>query len=590
LSQVLHYIDFLDGAGYVPVKPPQEWKSLRVELVFTQDAQRLSTNAFTWAGDTAEQINDYYAAGLTGGYGITEGLPYKAVLNCDGEFYDIVTACLNFADESAQYFCDTVEIPIRQTGNIDFLNDKADSFRFEILSRLDPSHPAYIGASDYIDVFYMVGKYPQSMEILMSSLSLFIMIKETIESIKRIADCIAAVLGGASGFAEAAAQIAALVIYLVAVIIALFTLIQALIDLIFPFVYYHKAMFVKTLLIKGFAYLGLGFSSSIFATGTVPEVQMIMPPKNYEGAKVGYPTPSTDVGYYDGTLGQLLRDLIEQYNGEVKIIGNTAHFETKNSFASTSTYKIPEVKTLGIYKTNLSSVSSNYVIEYEYDNIDLYDYNAPLNRITQVECKQTTVNNIKNSLLKGLTTRNIPFTLANVKTTTSRLETTMTNVFNKFSGFVGAISGLVSGSATPIPPIPSGANINCLQLDTHFTSQHKTFIYGGNGHIDPASSTYLGAPRLLELYHYTEVMKPIYGSSEGNQWVIYKGQVPMCCDEYLQILGNNYATYQGENARLISVSWNPYDGEAEIEFEVNRKYTNNLTATIVTPNSATIIV
>jgi hypothetical protein len=373
-------------------------------------------------GDTAEQINTYKDNGLTGGYGITEGLPYKAVLSCDdGATYEIVNACLNFADESVEYFCDLVKVPVRETGKIDFLTDRADSFRFETLSRLSPTAAGYIGLADYIDIYYMVGKYPQSMEILMSSVSVFIIGKEIYESIKRITDVAAAALGGLTGFLETIVQTIALVVYLIILVIALVELVQTLIDLIFPFVYYHRAMFVNTLLVKGCAYLGLNFYSSIFTpSSSIYNQQMIMPPKNYAGSKVGLPAHPLDTGYYDGTLGQLLRDLIEQYNGEVKVIGNTVYFERKGSFASTSTYKIPEVKTIGIYNTNLSDVSSNYVIEYEYDGIDLNDYNAPLNRITQAICEPVLVNNKKNILLKGLTTRSIPFTLPNVKTSTNQ--------------------------------------------------------------------------------------------------------------------------------------------------------------------------
>src|SRR6478736_8411274 len=106
MEVIRHYIDFLDGAGYVEVHPPQEWKQLQIELSFTQDLRRLNTNAFEWDGDSASKINTYISNGLSGGYGITEGLPYKAVLECESGFYDIVIACLNFADDSAEYFCD----------------------------------------------------------------------------------------------------------------------------------------------------------------------------------------------------------------------------------------------------------------------------------------------------------------------------------------------------------------------------------------------------------------------------------------------------------------------------------------------------
>jgi hypothetical protein len=165
----------------------------------------------------------------------------------------------------------------------------------------------------------------------------------------------------------------------------------------------------------------------------------------------------------------------------------------------------------------------------------------------------------------------------------------MTKVFNFFSTLSSTVASIVGVGSTPMPTIPVGANLNCLQLDTHFLSQHKTFIYGGNSKVQPLSYSLLGTPTMLQNYHYTEILKPIYLSSEGNQWIKYKGTVDMCCDEYLQIKDNNYATYQGNTAKLISVKWNPYMQTAEIEFWVNKKYTTNLKVSQITPNSSTII-
>ena len=93
----------------------------------------------------------------------------------------------------------------------------------------------------------------------------------------------------------------------------------------------------------------------------------------------------------------------------------------------------------------------------------------------------------------------------------------------------------------------------------------------------------------MQFLHYTEILKPVYASSQGNQWIKYKGQVPMCCDTYLQILGNNYGFYDGDTAKITSLKWTVYDDIADIEFEVNKKYTNNLSAKQITPNTATII-
>src|SRR3990167_9918037 len=113
MSEILHYIDFLDGFGYIQVKPPVEWKGMEIELTFADDSpkQRLSVTDFTWAGDVAEKINTYVDAGLTGGTGIFEALPYKAVLICDNTSYEFVTAGLQVSNKNAKFFCDIVKTP-----------------------------------------------------------------------------------------------------------------------------------------------------------------------------------------------------------------------------------------------------------------------------------------------------------------------------------------------------------------------------------------------------------------------------------------------------------------------------------------------
>jgi hypothetical protein len=587
MSRLIHYIDFYDGNNFVEVTPPIDWKGLEIELAFDQDKARLSTNALRFVGDTAEMINDYVsgAIGTVTTPGIFEGPAYKPVLECGNQSYDLFSACLELSAPDALYSCDEVQVPIQETGNIDFLDSRIDSFRFEYLAGLSSSTPGYISPSDYVDVWYMVGKYPQNMEIMMGSLTLFITLKETYEGIKRIGDCIAAIAGGATGAVESAAQIIFLVAYLALLITALINLIQKLIALIFPFVYYHRGMKEITLWQRGCAYLGLAFSSTIY-TGSIANC-VIIPPKNNAGERVG--NPSTEVGYYDGTFGDFIRCMIEKYNGAVKVIGNTVHFEIKDSQVAQATYSIPVVEGFEFVGYATDEVPSNYTIEYAYDGIDLHDYDAPAGRLLQVVTEPALVQNKKNITLKGLESRVINMSLPKVKTTTSDLEIVMAQVFNGFAGLVNAVASIFGASNPPIPTIPPGANINVLQLDSHFIGIHKNIVYLGGGKTDPLTNATIGVHQLLQDYHYPRIGKAIYHGSIGNQWWRYKGRVPMCCEEWLQIRDNNYGYYQGDQVKLTSVKWKEYDDIAEIEFKVNKKFTDNLKVSVVIPGQSTII-
>lgn len=590
MSRIVHYIDFLDGNGLQEVTPPVEWKDLEIEWNFDQNEQRLNTTAFTWADQTAVDLNDCIARGLTGDTGIFEGVPYKVVLECDTITITILEACINFAAEDAEYFCDIVKIPAKESGNIDFVTDRAESFRFQFLAEgISSSTPGFISTANYIDVWYVVGKYPQTADILLASIGIFILIKEAYETIKRIADAIAAIVGGVTGIAESILQIAALIAYLVLMIIAIIQLLDDFINLIFPFVYYHRAMLERTLWSKACAYLGLGYTSTIHSSTSVHYNDYLMPPKNTVGERVG--NPSTETGYYDGTFGDFIRGQIEKYNGEIKVINGVVNFERRKSFAILSNFKIPENK-YESYKYNAAEIPSNYVIQYLYDGIDLHDFDATNGRSVQVITEPLTVVNKKNVLLKNLTERNIPYSLAKVKTSQSEFEVQMATLFNTYALVANAIASLFAPNAPTIPSIPIGNNLNVLQLDTHFTSVHKTASYQGSGKTNPDLNNTVGAKKLFEDLHYSEIAKPLF-TGNGNQWKRFglngDYKIALCCEDAVQIAQNNYGKYQGNDARFISVKWRPNDEIATIAFESQENYTSNLKVTLLEPYQAAIV-
>lgn len=574
MNNLKNYIDFLDGNGYVERPLPVEFKGLEIEWNFVQDEVRLSTNSFTWAGEVAQDINTHIANGLTGGVGIMEGLPYKIVVECNGIPQTIVEACLNTADEGATFFCDKVVLPIKETGKIDYFTDRAQSFRFETLAGI--TGPGSITFADYIDIWYMAGRYPQTNEIVMTGIALFVMLKEAYETIKRIADCAAAIVGGATGLAESILQLVSLTIYLILVIVALIQMINKFAQLIFPFVYYHRGMLERALWFKGTQYMGLAFSSTIFLPGSKHHNDYLMPPKNDVGKKVG--VPSSETGFYDGSFAEFVKGQIEKYNGEVKIIGNTLHFERKGSFASLSNFRIPEQK----YESktrNAFELPGSYYISYLYDGIDLYDYEVFSGRKVSVTTTPITVVNQKNLLFETGIERRIPYSLPNVKSGQSDFELQMAFMFNTFAVVVNAVSSLIAPGSPSIPLIPTGANLNVLQLESHYTSVHKNGVWGGGGKTNPGSILSLAASGLLRDFHYSEIPKGIY-TGIGNQWEIYgeagEYNIPMCCDDAAFLSQVNYGKYKGNTAKFTSIKWNPYNETAKIRFRENKVYTNNL--------------
>ncbi len=582
-----HYIDFLDGNGFVSVQPPQEWKKTAIQLSFEEGNEKLSSERFSWVGDNAQSINGYITGGINGiRNGIFEGLPYQVRFNCGGTQQTIFDGCINTASDDARYSCEKVSLGIREKGKIDFVNELADSFRFAYLFSLPVGAPGKIAYSDFIDIWYVQGQYPQKFEIMITSLTLFVTLKETFETVKRILDVAAEVFSFPTGGITAALQLIYLGIYLALLITALIDLFQKLIDLIFPFVYFHRAMYVRTLFEKACAHLGLNFSSTLFAVGGIGQYEYIMPEKNEEGKKVGL--SSTETGFYEGTFGDLIRAYQEKFNAKPIVIGNTLYFEHEDFFIDQSNYIIPNVyqKPNNEYGFNASEVAANYVISYRYDSADLNNLSNREGTQFTAKIEPLVVTNRQNVLIKNLEERSIPFTLPLVKTSMSALEAVMTVVFNGIAGVINTISSVVSPSSPLIPSIPMGGQLYVLVLDTHLTTAPKLGIYQGGGKTRADSiSNYLSATVLWRIAHAS---RSAYGVApfQPNQWWIYKGvDVSLCCDEYLLLKDNNYATADGNDAKVDRIDWTAYDEVANIDFRVRKVYTDNLKLTTIDWNN-----
>jgi hypothetical protein len=186
MEALRHYIDFLDGNGFVEVRPPMEWKELSIEISFLNADEKLSAEAFTWpdadqgtgAISVAKGLNDHVADGLTGGVGIFEGLPYQVRLICDSTVYVVLDCAINLAAPDAEFRCDMVKAPVREVGKIDFITQRAESFRFEYLYSLNAGDAGRITNTDFINIYYQIGRYPQGVEIMVAGLTLYVTLKE----------------------------------------------------------------------------------------------------------------------------------------------------------------------------------------------------------------------------------------------------------------------------------------------------------------------------------------------------------------------------------------------------------------------------
>ena len=582
----------------VPVSEPANWKEIEMEASFEDDkpSASLRTTSFEFLGDQAKRINTWINNGLTGGPGIFEGMPFK-ILDCNsGQMFDGV---LDLTNESTEIECERVACPVREAAKVDFINDVAAGFSFAYLASLPSSAPGAITSSDYLDIPYVISEIPDYTQIMILSLSTFIMVKEIIEITKQIADLIAEAL---DPFITAVAlvKMALYLVYLAALLVALIKLMQSLIDNIIQPAKYKKGMRLETLMDRACSYLGLNFSSAIF-TNTQYSNAVVIPKKVViPGSRDVDDSNSPDAyGYLDWTFAELLIAMQTIFNGEFSVQGNNLRFERKYWFLNQSGFvalKLAEDR-WGKYKTNAPEVASNYFVTWELDNQELNTYNEFDGTNCQLTLTPTVVSNKKNLLLRGLEERRIPMALCKRKETLTVVGNILNDVINSLAGIVNFLTGALNavlnfvGSNFQIPQVPTNIlnnRIGWLMLSSDFIGIPKFGIFNASNKLVAdnkeltAASTLMTGSSLLP-FPFSQGFHSVSFASRGNQYKLYQGkQEAFCCGDFFTLLGNNLIkTQDNKVGRADKILWRVAENYATIDYRIRETYTNNLTETII---------
>ena len=422
-------------------------------------------------------------------------------------------------------------------------------------------------------------------------------------------------------------------------------------------------MYVKDLFQKACDYLNIGFESKILNDSNSPYYNLAIIPQKYvieDTATLiskrnlpfdaGTPNffnltppffnliPGTNFvrnddayGYFDGTFGDLIRQLNDVFNAKIRIVINPSgkvilHFEIVD-FYQPSTYQLPDV--IGVpYATNASELAANYYIAFAQDNSDINTYNNSIG--VNAQCMFTPIVQINqnNLLFKNLVQKNLSFARAIRKNNQTPIEILVQDfadtfitllytpiydtvnvtcdVINFLLGWLGVhiSNGMVAPSSLKVP-----SRINYMLLQTDFIGTQKLFIAtkrqsnNDSNNITLISSIhniddndqYLTAICLLvnfhshsfilDTFHPTNPIPP-YGQL-NNQFIKYKNvNIPFCCEDYINILNNNYISHQSNIfpvgspswniAKVEKIIWSPEKDEATMDYSPKFEWTKNI--------------
>ena len=227
---------FLNGGE---INEPNNFNALEIEITYEDDIAKETAVLNSWefgvgdrrnSNDALTIINTYIEKGLTGGVGVTEGIPFKIILdNESGKTYELFDGYIDLWKGSVD--SDMVVAPSTEQGKIDWLNDVADSVSFEYLFSINK-----ITTADFVQIPYVINRKANGVEIAVASISLFVLIRNIIQTIHEIIlttndyDLI---------FISMIIRVISLVIYLIALIIATIKQIVDLFNMIIQPVKYH---------------------------------------------------------------------------------------------------------------------------------------------------------------------------------------------------------------------------------------------------------------------------------------------------------------------------------------------------------------
>jgi len=617
----------IDGAE---AKPMVEYRGLQIELNNNSDnlvsvtggseviQGNLTSTQFTFIKENATLLNNRLLPGALGAFW---GVPLeinKANTKVFDGYIDLT--------KGAVFECDKVTANIAERKQKDWLNDIADGISFYQFET-----EGLFTRNDFIRVPYILSEIPNYREVLLLSVTSFVLTIELNRTLKDLNDVLADLSGVFTTFAGVL-KLIYLVVYLGLLIIALLKLAKQIADLLIQPVKYHYAMSLLKHFQVACAYLNFNFSSSYFQDNVPTNALDIsgnavpsglwknavwMPRKTKRGA-FKFQKPK-EKGYFDGTFGDFLRTMITDFNAKVFIIGNTLHFERADYKSTATSYQIPNVKRCA-HGINADEFQSNILIEYRLDTLDL-------NTITRING-----NNAKNvithvnsgddgtQLISGLLEVRPNHALGRRKNELTEIEvafellfkglqliidsifivaelvkqniTTTINGLNKIIKAINTLPGInIKKISQPTIKInkfkfvnPLTDRIGMLALSGDITGEPKILYLESTitGKIHPNAHTILSAENIWNKYYFIKSFVPTIAKPNGNQYYIWSVEnVPFCLCDFEKIRGIGFGgecqvtTPDGNEAKIISILWNIWTDTANITYGENKLHSHN---------------
>jgi len=617
------------------INPPNNYSGLELEVNYDKDGNTETVSINEWefgvgdgrfSNDGAKVSNKHIDDGTSGGVGVGEGLPYELTL--DDERGTQLQLFNGFVDLwAAEVECDLVTAPAIELFDVVAFENKIDRVSFKYLASIGK-----ITSADYIPIPYCINKKVNGYEVIIATVTVFVIADKLQESISDLKEYIGNISGNPFTFSLLIGLVFR-ILYIATLVVALVKLMLDLYNMLVQPVKYHYGMRERDLMRIGLEHLGYTLSSSILES--LPFSNAVIMPEKYSTKEdntgtlkfiTGFfaPDPNEQEGYFKGTFGELYRALVDKYDAKIVIDGTTLHFEKQGFTINAPAYQFPDFER-GPTTFNKTDFVSNKIISFATDLQERNTIQEYLGTKAQITTTAISVNNPKMSLLDRYEPINIPFSLAKRKKELSFVEKIL-NVFFKASGayvdvlvdilnaiikainaLIKALNKLIKALRTvgikikfKIPSIPTikkqnfsnliEDRLDMMVLESDYTSLPKNMLIENksnprNNKLLPDNESVQNAKYLYENYHKNRSFV-VSGSSLPNQYEIEQFEnIPFCFEDYKKIRANSHITdSNGAEGELISLKFNPYRQTANGSYKIKKVYTSNLKETITEPD------
>jgi len=563
------------------------WDGISMSLDFNNDGDgpfvvqpEIQTDSIEFVLNESNVIRQYIQDGADGvGPGIYEPMELRIDLASGGSNQTAFEGILDMVNDMQFIDKNKVLIKLVKKGGLNQLTERTQAFSFAFLFA-----KGEITASDFVKVKYILAHIPNFEEVLLISISIFILVKEIAESVMRITslivDIAAAIAGGISG---SLAGILLLIgraiieiIYTIIISLALRELMKDLIDNLVAKERVHLGMPLDVLLQKGAEHIGYTFESTQFNDPFFKSL-IILPVKedspNILGlGETGFPTNKGGLYTYFDML-QFYKQLI---NGKIVVRNNKIIIERRDFFDKQTTYVIRDARAIDDQSSfNADEIQANLNIQFlldEQDDTTLINYRAN-NTTFQKITEAVIVVDKQNVQIKGLQQVNLPVSLPTRKSTLTVVEKLLLRLAKKVDKHIGGnvFSKRITG------------RFGALSLANDFTGVPK-LIPVSNQKVPTSYRTTMSAKVLHDKYYFIDsfTIDPNTGENR-NQYRRHVGvTIPFCFEDYVTLSENpGFTTKDGREGKFEKIEGNPNSGSAVVDIRIKEVFTRNLKDTIV---------